>query len=130
MIDCRSYPVLCGNTSDYAFEENAGEITLTGVRQKDNDRFALELGQSRQPGSDSPCRATRDPREEAFFSGQPPGEFNRLVIADQLNAVNQVQIKDIGNEAGTDTLNLVRSRLQHFPGQLLADHRAIFWFHS
>src|SRR5210317_2157069 len=90
MIDCRSYSLLCGKTSDYAFEENAGEITFTGVRQNDNDRLALELGQSRQPGGNSPCRATRDPREDAFFAGQPPGEFDRLVIADQLNAVNQL----------------------------------------
>ena len=123
MIDCRSYPLSCGNTSDYSFEENAGEITLTGVRQDGNDRFTLELGQCRQPGSDCHCRTTRDPRENAFFAGQPPGEFNRLVVTDQFNAVNQIKVQDLGNKPGTNALNLVRARLQHLPSQLLADHR-------
>ena len=67
-----------------------------------------------------------DTNQNSFFLGQSFGKFNSFVAADQLNPIDNREIKCIGDKAGADALNFVRGRFELLTGQFLRDDRALF----
>jgi hypothetical protein len=54
--------------------------------------------------------------ENAPLAGQSAGELDGFLVAYRLDAVHHVEVERAGNEAGADSLNLVRARLPNARG--------------
>ncbi len=56
-------------------------------------------------------RARGDADQQSLFPGQPPGQVDRVVVADADDLVDQIQVKHRRDEPGADALDRVGSLL-------------------
>ena len=65
------------------------------------------------------------PESRAFFARQAPGVLDGLVVAGRLDAVDQREVDNVGDEARADALDAVMAGLQRFAGEFLRDDGAV-----
>ncbi len=63
-------------------------------------------------------RSAGDTYQQPLFLGKPFGEFYRFIAGYLLYPVDDREIESVRNEAGADTLNLVRTGLERLAGKL------------
>src|SRR5206468_3180117 len=76
-----------------------------------HDPLALELRACSDPGRRGDVAARGDPGEDALLAGEAAGPFEGLVVADLLDSGQERRVQVLGDEAGTDALDLVQAGL-------------------
>lgn len=107
--------------AEHTGEEGAGEVTLGGARQDDDNRFPFELRLLGQTVGSDHGSAGADTGQDPFLFHQAAGHLDGFVTAHLLDAVQQAQIQVARDEAGADALDLVGTGLYLFTRQFLAD---------
>jgi len=72
----------------------------------------------------------RYPAQDPLLARQASRHFHRLIVADSLDAVDKGKVKHLRNETGAYSLDLVRARLQLFPGPRLGKDRGVDRLHG
>ena len=121
---------LLNDAGGHLSKHHRGEVALSQVGQHHHDGFAGILILLRQANGSSGGGTTGDAHEQPFLLGQTQSHFNGFLVGHLLHLVDDRQIEVLGNEAGTDALNLVGTGLEGLAVHRLADHRAAGGLHG
>eukprot|EP00754_Rhynchopus_humris_P046874 Rhum_TRINITY_DN639_c0_g1::Rhum_TRINITY_DN639_c0_g1_i1::g.2043::m.2043 len=91
-------------------EERRRKVPLTEGRHKRHNLLPRKLRPGTDPQGSGDVGSGTDPGKNALLLGHPPGHVECLVVLNLLDAVQQRHVKRVGDEAGTDALDLVRAR--------------------
>ena len=106
------------------------EVSFTKIRQHHDNHLAFIF----RATGDLDCRSgggsATDSAEKSFFGGQIAGHLHAIFILDSDDFIDDVDIQDVRNETGTDSLNCVLARLQILTGLALGNYGAGNRFYS
>src|SRR5271166_6492218 len=91
-------------------EHRIGEVTLARIATDRYDRLPCELGSRRDLKGGMDVRSRGDADEHAFLARRAPRHRDRVFVRDADDLVVNLRVEDLRYEAGTGSLNLVRSR--------------------
>ena len=112
------------------FEEGPAEVSLPGIRQNDHNRSALESLLAGYPEGHRYARPAGNPGKDPFLPRQPAGVLDGLIAGDLFDPVDEGKVEGVGDESGTNALDLVGARFDFLPRQALGDDRAFPGFHG
>src|SRR5208337_2846510 len=109
---------------EQAVEQDRAQVALARVRQDGDDRLAGVLGALGEAHGDRGGGAARYAGENALLARQAARVLDRLLVADLLDRVDELEVEHIRHKARADALDLVRTGLQRLAGALLGEHGA------
>ena len=83
------------------------QVSLAEAGGNGYDHLAAIFGPGSQSRSDRNIGTRADAAEDALFAGQTPRPTECIVIAHRFHTAKQARIEVLGDETGTDALDLV-----------------------
>ncbi len=132
LVAFRSHAFLASDFGPGRFRQRRAQIALSGRTGNRHNEFSGVFRTLCNLNGSPDIRARTDSRQDAFLFGKTARHDKGILVADldafgDLRiAIFTLQMKIVGNEAGTGPLDLVRSRLKRLAGKGLRDDGGIF----